>query len=120
MTRQAAADGCLRAALLRHEADHYRILDNAIDSYFRQRRDQINRGFAAATEKLAPTREGAAQMFEADLTAFLRRMVREFEKQELSGIRRGADTAANLAALRSACGGEVNELEKHLLNRQDL
>ena len=114
ITNEAAADACVKDALLRHEAEHYRILDEAIDAFLRQRRDQIRQAFTGASMRPAPSREAAIKALEANLMDFLNRMVKQFEEQELSGIRRAADNAADLASLRSACGGRVRELEERL------
>ena len=107
IANEAAADTCVKDALLRHEAEHYRILDEAIDVFLRQRRDQIRHAFTGAAMRPAPTPEGAIKALEIDLM--------EFEKQDLSRIRRAGDAVENLATLRNACGGKVGELEARLL-----
>jgi hypothetical protein len=117
--REAAADACIEAALLRHEAEHYRLLDEAIGTFLQQRRDQIRQVFESATERPAPSREAATEALEKDLMAFLNRMVKQFVEQDLRAVKQAADNVRDLAALRSACGGRVHELEQRLLRAEN-
>jgi hypothetical protein len=120
ITREAAADDCVRAALLRHEAQHLRSVDEAVDAFLQQHQDQIRLAVTSASEAAAPTRGDAVHALKTNLMAFLNRMLQQFMEQELSGIKRGADSASHLAELRNACDGRVLALERRLFPGTDL
>jgi hypothetical protein len=109
----AAADPCVRSALLEHEAEHSRALYRAIKVFIRQRREELAARLRELKQTPAPDRASATNALEADLKSFLVTMVQPF-KNEMERSRAGVDTPERLEELRNACGGKVRKMEQEL------
>ena len=108
--KEAAANSCVRKALLDHMARHSQVLDQKIDVFIDEHRDELARGVEALTQKAAVDEPSASQAFEAGLAALVGPVYRQFEV-EIERSRLEADTPEALAQLRAACGGKLRELE---------
>lgn len=111
--KEAAANSCVRKALLDHMARHSQVLDQKIDVFIDEHRDELARGVEALTQKAAVDESSASQAFEAGLAALVGPLYREFEV-EMERSRLEADTPETMAQLRAACGGKLRELESEV------
>lgn len=112
LARDAAADACLRAAMLDHEAVHTMLLDEAVDRFIDRQRGPLQRGMRALKQTPAPTARLAQASWETGmqaLTAVARRQLRD----ELGAAIARADAALSLAALEDSCGGKLRRLQDH-------
>ena len=110
LNKEAAANSCVRKALLDHMARHSQVLDQKIDTFIDEHREGLARGVEALTRKTAADEPSASQAFEVGLAALIGPVYREFEV-EAKQSRLEADTPEALAQLRTACGGKLRELE---------
>lgn len=111
--REAAADSCVKQALLRHYEEHSRALDNKTEDFVHQRYQEFALGLRDLKYKPYPDRQTAVRGFETGLRAFLRTMINRFDA-EIDRSRRDIDTAERLEALRNACGARIREMEHQL------
>lgn len=112
MTPEAAAEPCVRSALLAHEGRHDRTLDEAIHVFIQQRRGKLAPEIAELKDKRASDQGAAVKAFEAGLATLTTRMMKEFKEEQVTRIRRSVDTDARLAELRRPCHGRLGELEE--------
>jgi hypothetical protein len=110
--REAAADPCVKAALLEHEAEHDRALGSAIHDFIQQHRPQFAQRLEELKKQTARDRQAAASAFEAGLQMFLATMMKEFKEEKIGDIKLSVDSVSRLAALSNACDGRLGELEK--------
>ena len=113
LEEHAAADPCVRRALLEHEAEHRRALDKSVITFLQKRREELVERRRELKQTPAPDRTSAINALEAGLKSFFVTMVREF-KNDMERSREGVDTPRRLQKLRNACGGKVRELEQQL------
>ena len=113
LEEHAAADPCVRRALLEHEAEHRRALDKSVNTFLQQRREELVERRRELKQTPAPDRASAINALEAGLKSFFVTMVRDF-KNDMERSREGVDTPRRLQKLRNACGGKVRELEQQL------
>jgi len=109
---EAAMDRCVKAALLMHEADHYRAVGKAIHDFIRQQQAQLTQRLEELKRQSARDRQLAVRTFEAGLEVLLTTTLKEFEDEKIDGIKKSVDSVSRLAALSNACHGRLGELEK--------
>ena len=112
LARDAAADACVRAAMLDHEAAHTKLLEETIDRFIDRQGDSLQRGMLALKQMPAPTASLAQVRWEAGvqfLTTDARRQLRD----ELRAAIARADDALSLAALEDSCDGKLRLLQEH-------
>lgn len=106
----AAADPCMRQALLEHHRQHNHVLNKAIDALVNKHRDEFARAVSDLTRKTAPSAASAIQNFETGLAsvigALYQKLALEIERSQLL-----ADTPAALDQLRNSCDGKLHQLE---------
>ncbi len=110
LTREAAADPCVRRTLLDHEAAHNRAVEEAVDQFIDRQKREFQRGLTALKQTPAPDAETAKRRSEQGL----RIMVTAARLQLFAAIRTAlarVDEPVTLAALENACGGKVRQLE---------
>ena len=110
--REAAADPCVKAALLEHEAEHDRALGSAIHDFIQQHRPEFAQRLEQLKRQTARDRQAAASAFEAGLQMFLATMMKKFKEEKIGDIKLSVDSVSRLAALSNACDGRLGELEK--------
>jgi hypothetical protein len=111
LARQAAADACVRRAMLAHEDDHTRSFNETVDRFIAKQTGNLQRGMVA----LKRTPATSAQIATVRWETALRAIVAEAKRQLLSDLRAAnaeIDTAPALAALSDACGGKVRQLQE--------
>jgi hypothetical protein len=109
----AAAEPCIRSALLDHAAEHSRALENAAKIFFQQQRETFAARLRELKQAPAPDQESAITAFKLGLKSFLAGMVKQFAS-EMERLPDEVDTPERLEALRDACGGKVREMEEEL------
>ena len=109
--REAAADGCIRQALLDHMAQHSRVLDAHIDLFVDEHRDELAREIQALTHRAAADEATATHAFETGVAALVGSLYRQFEA-EVEQSRLEADTPQALEQLGQACGERLRRLER--------
>jgi hypothetical protein len=114
---EAAREPCVRAALLAHEGEHNRILDEAVPAFIEQHRAELGRKLAELKRTGAPDQSAAAQAFEAGLKVSVARMAAKFKEELGERVRQSIDSASRLAKLRGACNGRLWKLEKSAIEQ---
>ena len=107
----AAADACVRQAMLAHEAAHTRLLNETVDRFIDQQQADLRRGMRALKETPAPTAAIAKARWEGGLRA----LVVEAKRQLLVAARiagAAVDDVPALAALADACAGKIRQLRE--------
>lgn len=108
--KKAAANPCVRRALIDHFDQHSKMLDRTIEVFIDKHRDELSRNVKALAEKPAPDEPSATGAFETGLAALVGPLYRKLER-DVAHSRLEAETPAALAQLRNACNGELQRLE---------
>jgi hypothetical protein len=111
--RNAATDPCIRQTLLEHQRQHSRALNETIDLFVDEHRDEFTRAIHDLMQNAAPDALSASQRFETGLAVLIRVLYQKFAL-EAERARLVADTPAALAQLRKACDGKLRRLELEL------
>jgi hypothetical protein len=112
LAQSAAADACVRQAMLDHEAAHNRVMESVVRRFVDERQNDFRLGVTALKATPAPSPEVAQARWEKGMQA----MLLEARRQLLSELREAStetDTPAALAALEDACGGKIRQLLNH-------
>jgi hypothetical protein len=107
----AAKDGCIREALLEHEADHYRISQEIIQKFIERRSPQFAQEILSLEAARSPDEATATKAFQSGLWEALARFLADFEKESVKDLKSAVDTAPRLASLRTACEGRLAKME---------
>jgi hypothetical protein len=107
LARAAAADSCVRAAMLAHAEDHYRSFNATVDHFIGQQKDSLERGMIALKQMPGANAALAKARWEAGLRTLLSE-VRQRLLDELRAANAAIDAAATLA---EACGGKMRQLQ---------
>jgi len=110
LARDAAADACVRAAMLDHEAIHTRLLEETVDRFIDRQREPLQQGMLALKQTPAPTAQLARARWEEGLQALTVAAGRQLGDELRTAIAR-ADDALSLAALEDSCGGKLRRLQ---------
>ena len=115
----AAADNdrCVRDALLAHEAEHYGLIRAAVSAFLYRHRVEVAEATAQLTTATAGTEAESRVAFETGIQRLVAGLFQEFKAREIPTIRQTVDSPARLAALRHACEGRVDSLERTLPSR---
>ena len=112
LLRDAAAEPCVRQALLDHYATHSSAFDAEVQLFIRQQREEIGTRLRELKQTAAPDPVSANSAFEAGLWSIVRDMIAQFKTQmKGSGHKDGQEIDKKL---RNACGGKVYEMEQKL------
>ena len=111
LQREAAADSCIRQALLDHMAQHSRVLDAHIDLFVDEHRDELAREIQALTRRAAADEATATHAFETGVAALVGPLYRQFEAK-VESSRLEADTPEAVEQLGQACGESLRRLER--------
>jgi hypothetical protein len=109
---EAAREPCVRAALLAHEGEHNRIVDETVPAFIRQHRAELGRKLAELKRTGAPDQAAAVRAFEAGLKESVASMAAKFKEELGEHVRQSIDSARRLAKLSGACNGRLGKLEK--------
>ncbi len=115
LLQDAAAEPCVRHALLDHYAEHSSAFDGEVQVFIRQRREEIGRRLRELKQTAAPDPVPANSAFEADLWSIVRDMIAQFKTQMKNSQQRAGDkidSVKQISKLRNACGGKVHEMEQ--------
>ena len=112
VTPEAAMEPCVQAALLAHEGEHNRMVDDAVPAFIRQHRAELGRKLAELKRTVAPDQAAAVHAFEAGLKVSVARMAAIFKEELRERVRHSIDSASRLAKLRGTCNGRLGKLEK--------
>jgi hypothetical protein len=117
LLREAAAEPCVRHALLEHYAEHSRALDREVELFIHQRREDLGMRLRELKQTAATDRVSANRAFEAGLWSRLREFLKEFKQERVRArpkIDQEIDSVERLNKLRDACAGRVHEMEQKL------
>ena len=117
LLRDAAAEPCVRHALLDHYAAHGSAFDGEVQLFIRQRREEIGTRLRELKQTASPDPVSANSAFEAALWSIVKDMIAQFKTQMKNSRQRTSekiDSMERLNKLRKACGGKVREMEKKL------
>jgi hypothetical protein len=112
LAQSAAADACVREAMLDHEAAHNRITESVVGRFIDERGNDFRLGVTALKATPASSPEVAQERWEKGMQA----MLGEARRQLLSELREATaqfDEPATLRALENACGGKLRQLLNH-------
>ena len=109
---QAAAEPCVKSALLAHEADHDRIISEAIRVFFDEQERELARQLRELKAQRARDEDAAKRAMEIGLLRASARIMEKFNLSEAGRIRELVDSPARLSALAASCNGRVAELER--------
>jgi hypothetical protein len=112
---EAAREPCVRAALLAHEGEHNRIVDEAVPAFIRQHRAELGRKLAELKRTGAPDQSAAVRAFEAALKGSVASMAAKFKEELGERVTQLIDSASRLAKLRGACNGRLGKLGKRAI-----
>jgi hypothetical protein len=115
LLREAAADPCVRRALLDHYGEHSRALDTDVAHFITQHRDKIGARLHELKQTAASDPASANKAFEVNLWPIVQHLIGEFKKQIKSSRERTIsqiDSIKHLKRLRNECGGKINEMEQ--------
>jgi hypothetical protein len=112
LAQSAAADACVREAMLDHEAAHNRVMESVVGRFIDKRENDFRLGVTALKATPASSPEVAQMRWEKGMQA----MLGEARRQLLSELREATaqfDEPATLRALENACGGKLRQLLNH-------
>jgi hypothetical protein len=112
LAQSAAADACVREAMLDHEAAHNRVMESVVGRFINERQNDFRQGVTALKAAPAPSPEVAQGRWEKGMQA----MLLEAQRQLLSELREASaqfDEPATLRALENACGSKIRQLLNH-------
>lgn len=110
----ADGDQCVREALLAHEAEHYALVRAAVSAFLYRHRAAVAEAMAQLTTAPAGTEDESKAIFEKGIRQVVTGLFHEFAAEEVAPIRKAVDSPARLAALRHACEGKIDRLERAL------
>ena len=117
LLREATDDPCVRHALLDHYAEHSRALDKQVELFIREQRRNVGLRLEKLKQTAAPDPTSANKEFEVRLWPVLKDMIQQF-KDQMRGSgqksRNEIDSVEKLDQLRSACRGEIRDMEQSL------
>lgn len=114
LTPEAAAEPCVKSALLAHEAEHYRIAGDGILSFLDQHETELAEVLLQLKAKPAPSEDTAEKTMELGLMSAMVRLAKTFQSNEMGRIRELADSPTRLSDLGASCDGRIVELERGL------
>ena len=109
---EAAADPCVRAALLAHEAEHERIVRQAIGGFLHEHQAELVQRLAHLKQQRARDANAAKNVMEAGLMDAITRLFERFKQNEVGRIRNLVDSPDRLKDLGASCDGRIAELER--------
>jgi hypothetical protein len=87
MAPAAAMEPCVRSALLAHEGQHERMLEEAVHAFIQQHRQELAQELVELKGKRASDQGAAAKAFETGLEISMARMLNEFKQEQVDRIR---------------------------------
>ena len=109
---QAAADPCVRDALLAHEAEHNRIVRDAIGAFMHEHQAELAERLVHLTQQRARDANAAKKAMELGLMDAITRLFELFKQNEVGRIRNLVDSPDRLQDLGTSCDGRIAELER--------
>jgi hypothetical protein len=108
---QAVSDSCVKSALLAHEAEHYRLVSEALRTFLQEKEAALAEQLRELKAQRAADEVSAKRTMETRLLSASARLMEEFT-QKAGQIREQIDTPARLAALSALCHGRIDALER--------
>ena len=109
---QAAADPCVRDALLAHEAEHNRIVREAIGAFLHEHQAELGQRLAHLKQQRARDANAAKKAMELGLMDAITRLFERFKQNDVGRVRNLVDSPARLHDLAISCDGRIAELER--------
>jgi hypothetical protein len=111
LARKAAADECVRQAMLAHEEAHNRSFNDTVDRFIEQEKAEFQRGMLALKRTPAPSAEMAKARWQAGLVTIIAGAKRQL-LSEIRAAKAQIDGGPTLTALAEACGGKIRHLQE--------
>ena len=108
----ADSEPCVKSALLAHEAEHYRVVSEAIRAFLYRQEASLARYLGELKARSAAGEIAAKKALETGLLGASARLIEQFNKGEVARIREEIDSPARLAALSALCNGRIGALER--------
>ena len=115
---EAASEPCIKAALLAHEAEHYRVVSEAIRVFLHRQEALLARHLGELKARPAAGETAAKKALETGLLGASARLIEQFNKNEVARIREQIDSPGRLAALSASCDGRIGALELNVRRGQ--
>jgi hypothetical protein len=110
---EAAAEPCVKSALLAHEAEHDQQMRAAIRAFIVQYSPTLVQELLKFNTQPAADEETAKQSLETELVSASARMLQRFISDEAARIIQSVDSDTRLG-LGQSCNGRMKELEQSL------
>jgi hypothetical protein len=110
----AALDACVKSALLAHEAEHYRVVSEAIRAFLHRQEATLTRYLGELKARPAAGETAAKSAMESGLLGASARLIEQFNRNEVARIREQIDSPGHLAALSASCNGRIGALEHNI------
>lgn len=114
----AAAEPCVKSALLAHEAEHYRVVSEAIRAFLHRQEATLARYLGELKARPAAGETAAKKALETGLLGASARLIEKFNKNEVARIREEIDSPVRLAALSASCNGRIGALERRIRGKE--
>lgn len=114
----ADSEPCVKSALLAHEAEHYRVVSEAIRAFLYRQEALLARYLGELKARPATGETAAKKALETGLLAASARLIEQFNENEVARIREEIDSSTQLAALGASCNGRLAELERNIRRRE--
>jgi hypothetical protein len=111
LASQAMSDSCIKSALLAHEAEHYRLVSEAIRTFLQEKEAELAEQLRELKAQRAADEVSAKSTMETGLLSASARLMEEFT-QEARQIREQIDSPSRLAELSASCHGRIDALER--------
>jgi hypothetical protein len=115
---EAAAEPCVKYALLAHEAEHYRVVSEGIRAFLYRQEAPLARYLGELKARPAAGETAAKKALETGLLGASARLIEKFNKNEVARIREEIDSPVRLAALSASCNGRIGALERRIRGKE--